>query len=45
MISVASQNFDTARVLLGVFMFSVAGVAAVGLLQIIERRMAPWRVS
>jgi ABC-type nitrate/sulfonate/bicarbonate transport system permease component len=45
MISVASQNFDTARVLLGVFIFSVTGVVAVGLLQRIERRMAPWRLS
>ncbi len=43
MISIASQNFDTARVLLGVFIFSVAGVVAIGLLQRIERRMAPWR--
>jgi NitT/TauT family transport system permease protein len=45
MISVASQNFDTARVLLGVFIFSLAGVVAVGLLQTIEKRMAPWRLS
>ncbi len=45
MISIASQNFDTARVLLGVFIFSLAGVAAIGLLQSIEKRMAPWRLS
>jgi NitT/TauT family transport system permease protein len=43
MISVASQGFDTARVLLGVLIFSLAGVAAIGLLQRIEKRMAPWR--
>jgi len=45
MISIASQTFDTARVLLGVFIFSLAGVFAIGLLQNIERRMAPWRLS
>jgi NitT/TauT family transport system permease protein len=45
MISIASQNFDTARVLLGVLIFSLAGVAAIGLLQSIEKRMAPWRLS
>lgn len=44
MISIAAQTFDTAKVLLGVFIFSVAGVLAVGLLQTIERRMAPWRL-
>lgn len=43
MISIASQNFDTARVLLGVFIFSLAGVVAIGFLQRIEKRMAPWR--
>ena len=45
MISIAAQTFDTPRVLLGVFIFSLAGVLAVGLLQNIERRMAPWRLS
>lgn len=43
MISIASQNFDTAKVLLGVFIFSLAGVVAIGFLQRIEKRMAPWR--
>jgi NitT/TauT family transport system permease protein len=43
MISIASQNFDTARVLLGVFIFSLAGVVAIGFLHRIEKRMAPWR--
>ena len=33
MISIASQNFDTARVLLGVLIFSLAGVVAIGFLQ------------
>jgi NitT/TauT family transport system permease protein len=45
MISIASQTFDTPRVFLGVFIFSLAGVLAVGLLQKIEKRMAPWRLS
>jgi NitT/TauT family transport system permease protein len=45
MISIASQNFDTARVLLGVFIFSLAGVVAIGFLQRIEKRMAPWRTA
>jgi NitT/TauT family transport system permease protein len=44
MISVASQGFDTAKVLLGVLIFSLAGVVAIGMLQRIEKRMAPWRV-
>lgn len=44
MISIASQNFDTARVFLGVFIFSLTGAVAVALLQNIERRLAPWRV-
>jgi ABC-type nitrate/sulfonate/bicarbonate transport system permease component len=45
MISIASQNFDTARVLLGVFIFSLAGVVAIGFLQRLEKRMAPWRLT
>jgi NitT/TauT family transport system permease protein len=45
MISIAAQGFDTARIFLGVLIFSLAGVVAVGLLQNIEKRMAPWRVS
>ncbi len=44
MISIAAQTFDTARVFLGVFIFALAGILAVGLLQKIERRMAPWRL-
>ncbi len=44
MISIAAQTFDTARVFLGVFIFALAGVLAVGLLQKIEKRMAPWRL-
>jgi NitT/TauT family transport system permease protein len=45
MISIAGQNFDTPRVFLGVLIFSLAGVLAIALLQIIENRMAPWRLS
>jgi NitT/TauT family transport system permease protein len=45
MISIAAQGFDTPRVLLGVLIFSLAGVLAIGLLQTIEKRMAPWRLS
>ena len=45
MISIASQNFDTARVLLGVLIFSLAGVVAIGFLQRLEKRMAPWRLT
>ncbi len=45
MISIAAQTYDTARVFLGVFIFALAGVLAVSLLQRIERRMAPWRLS
>lgn len=45
MISIASQNFDTARVLLGVFIFSLAGVGVIGFLQKLEKRMAPWRLT
>ena len=44
-ISVAAQTFDTPRVFVGVFIFSLAGVLAIGLLQHIEQRMAPWRAS
>ena len=44
MISVASQGFDTAKVLLGVLIFSLAGVVTIGMLQRIEKRMAPWRL-
>jgi NitT/TauT family transport system permease protein len=45
MISIAAQTFDTARVLLGVLLFSLAGILAIGLLQNVEKRMAPWRLS
>jgi NitT/TauT family transport system permease protein len=45
MISIAGQNFDTPRVFLGVLIFSLAGVLAIALLQTIEKRMAPWRLS
>jgi ABC-type nitrate/sulfonate/bicarbonate transport system permease component len=45
MISIAAQGFDTAKVLLGVLLFALAGVAAIGLLQAFEKRMAPWRTT
>ena len=45
MISIASQNFDTARVLLGVLIFSLAGVLVISFLQRLEKRMAPWRLT
>ncbi|HTM11250.1 MAG TPA: ABC transporter permease [Verrucomicrobiae bacterium] len=45
MISIAAQGFDTAKVLLGVLLFALAGVAAIGILQVFEKRMAPWRTT
>ncbi len=43
MISIASQTYDTAKVYAGVLLFSLAGVLAIGLLEHLEKRMAPWR--
>lgn len=43
MISIAGQTFDTPKLFAGVFIFALAGVLAIGLLQKIEKRMAPWR--
>lgn len=45
MISIAAQGFDTAKVLLGVLLFALAGVSAIGILQAFEKRMAPWRTT
>ena len=45
MISIAAQGFDTAKVLLGVLLFALAGVAAIAILQAFEKRMAPWRTT
>ncbi|HEX9445809.1 MAG TPA: ABC transporter permease [Candidatus Binatia bacterium] len=44
-ISIAAQGFDTARVFVGVVIFALAGVLAIGLLQMVEKRMAPWRLT
>jgi NitT/TauT family transport system permease protein len=45
MISIAAQGFDTAKVLLGVLIFALAGVGAIAVLEVFEKRMAPWRAS
>jgi NitT/TauT family transport system permease protein len=45
MISIAAQGFDTAKVLLGVLLFALAGVAAIAVLEVFEKRMAPWRTT
>ncbi len=42
MISIAAQNFDTARVFVGVLIFVLAGVSVTAFLERIERRMVPW---
>jgi len=43
MISIAGQTFDTPMLFVGVLIFALAGVLAIGLLQKLEKRMAPWR--
>lgn len=43
MISVAAQNFDTARVFAGVVIVVLAGILAMALLGEVERRTAAWR--
>ena len=43
MISIAGQAFDTPMLFVGVLIFALAGVLAIGLLQKLEKRMAPWR--
>jgi ABC-type nitrate/sulfonate/bicarbonate transport system permease component len=45
MISIAAQGFDTAKVLLGVLLFALAGVLAIAILEAFEKRMAPWRTT
>jgi NitT/TauT family transport system permease protein len=39
----SAQTFDTAGLFVGVLILAAAGVAAVELVKLIERRMAPWR--
>jgi ABC-type nitrate/sulfonate/bicarbonate transport system permease component len=41
----ASQNFDTPNVWLGVFMLAALGVIFIRLMHVIEKKVAPWRVS
>lgn len=43
MISIAAQNFDTARVFVGVLVFVLAGVSVTAFLERMERRIVPWR--
>jgi len=42
-ISVSAQTFDTATLLAGVLIFSVAGVSAFAILRALERKLSPWR--
>lgn len=42
MIVQASQVFDTARIFMGVFVFMVLGVALLGGIQYLEKKVAPW---
>jgi NitT/TauT family transport system permease protein len=43
LIASASQSFDTPVLLMGVLLFSIAGVLLMTLLNYIERRCAPWK--
>ncbi len=43
LIAAAGQSFDTPLVLLGVLLFSLAGVLLMGLLKWLELVLAPWR--
>jgi ABC-type nitrate/sulfonate/bicarbonate transport system permease component len=43
LISLASQTFNTSRLLAGVLIFAGAGVVMTGLLRRLELRLAPWR--
>lgn len=43
LINLAGQSFDTALLLAGVLVFALTGVVLTGLLQALERRLAPWR--
>src|SRR4051812_23339227 len=45
MISIAAQGFDTAKVLLGVLLFALAGILAIAILEAFEKRLAPWRTT
>lgn len=42
LISIAAQNFDTARVFVGVLVFVLAGVLVVAFMEKVERWVAPW---
>jgi ABC-type nitrate/sulfonate/bicarbonate transport system permease component len=44
-IATAGQSFDAATVLLGVLLFTLAGLLMMGLLGWLEARLAPWRAS
>jgi NitT/TauT family transport system permease protein len=45
LIASASQSFDTPVLLMGVMLFSIAGVVLMAFLKHIERRYAPWKQS
>jgi ABC-type nitrate/sulfonate/bicarbonate transport system permease component len=45
LIASASQSFDTPVLLMGVMLFSIAGVLLMAFLKYIERRYAPWKQS
>lgn len=42
---IASQNFDTAQVWLGVFVLAVIGVVFIRVMYYIEKKIAPWRTA
>lgn len=44
-ISIAGQQFDIARLFSGVFVFAIFGVAFMGALTWLERKVAPWRTQ
>jgi len=45
MIATASQSFDTPVLLMGVLLFSIAGVLLMAIFKYVERRCAPWKQS
>ncbi|MEO6986843.1 MAG: ABC transporter permease [Paralcaligenes sp.] len=45
LIATASQSFDTPILLMGVLLFSIAGVLLMAIFKYVERRCAPWKQS